>query len=451
MSLLGGSPNLLNYWALTLPEHQNYTGVVLTLLTNPFYVFKHVFFNTDKLIYLLQIFLPVLFLPLFSGKRLILLVPGFMIILLSEDSVQFSIGFHYSAHIIAPVFYLTIYGIVWVRERWPSVSHAAVALPLLLAGLSMNHEFGLILSKRFPGFFTPDERERIAYTMFRKIPADASVAAISRYYTHLSAREEAVLLGRMRKRADFIVADLYPSKPASDPYELIYRGHSLKAGEVKQIILHLLNTPHYGVVDYDQGIILLQSGKSVGRNQEVRRMISELTYESSEELIPYYQDPAENVIERRYSQSDLFLEFLGQHNTQTIVIVGHGDINANLSYIAKLFLIYRGSNIIPLRNGSSYIAILRGTEMMYEQIERDSPITVSSGSAEILRELFPGRTVSLRSTGSTGTRRSQSPSARATSVNIDGIEYSLDKEGINVVVFDRSLNVTAQAAFDTGR
>ena len=180
-------------------------------------------------------------------------------------------------------------------------------------------------------------------------------------------------------------------------------------------------------------------------------MISELTYETPEELLPYFQDPAENVLERRYSQSDLFLKFLQQHISRTIVIVGHGDINANLSYKAKLFLIYRGSNIIPLRNGSSYIAILSGAEMMVEQIERDSPITLGSATSEILRDLFPGRTVTLRSTGSTSMKKSQLPSAGATTVNIDGTEYSLNEEGINVVVFDRSLNVVAQASFDTGR
>jgi len=60
-----------NYTDLALPESQGFPGVLTTLFTNPFFAFKRVFFNTDKLLYLFQIFLPVLFLPFFAIKKMI--------------------------------------------------------------------------------------------------------------------------------------------------------------------------------------------------------------------------------------------------------------------------------------------------------------------------------------------------------------------------------------------
>jgi hypothetical protein len=159
-------------------------------------------------------------------------------------------------------------------------------------------------------------------------------------------------------------------------------------------------------------------------------------------LLPYFSDPAEDVAAERYSESDLFLQFLRDHITQTIVIVGYGDINAHFSYRAKLYLIYRGSNIIPLRNGSSYIVVLQGAEVAYEEIGGESALSATTASSEALRRAFPGKTVTLRSTGAAGA---------GVSVNVDGTEYAPNRRGLNVVVFDRSMNVTERAVFETGR
>ena len=80
--------------------------------------------------------------------------------------------------------------------------------------------------------------------------------------------------------------------------------------------------------------------------------------------------------------------------------------------------------------------------MVFEEIGAESPLVATTSSSEALRRAFPGRTVALRSTG---------PEGAGASVKVDGIEYAPNRRGLNVVVFDRSMNAAARAVFETGR
>ncbi|MCX6376930.1 MAG: DUF2079 domain-containing protein, partial [Armatimonadetes bacterium] len=451
MRALGGYPNLQNYWPLVLPEHQTYTGVALTLVTNPFFVFRHAFFDPDKLVYLLQIFTPVLFLPFFSGKKMVLMAPGLAIILLSGNSPQYSIGFQYSAHLVAAVFFLAICGIEKVGKRWPRIPAAAIAVTLLAAGLVMDREYGLVLAKRFPGFLRPDERQKTAYSMFSAIPGEASVATISRLYPHLSGRTEIYLLDRMQAGTEFVLADLYPPAPASDLYERDYRTHAIDPEEVARIILELLGGTEYGVLRYENGFVLLQRGAATNRNRDVADAIPLQTGEQPE-IVPYFRDPAEDVREVRRSESDRLVEFLDRHSAQTILIAGSGNVVEKLSYLGFLDLMKRGSRINTLRGSGSYLAVIRENDVVFELIDNRLPVSASTDSSEELRKVLPDLAVSLRSAGAAAARGS-SPGAPETgaSIEIDSVEHSLNQRGLNLVALDWQGRVTDQAAFRTGK
>ena len=58
---------------------------------------------------------------------MILMLPGFAIILLSNTAPFYSIGFQYSAHIIPLVFILTIAGIENLKHRFPQLSYRIMA------------------------------------------------------------------------------------------------------------------------------------------------------------------------------------------------------------------------------------------------------------------------------------------------------------------------------------
>jgi uncharacterized membrane protein len=450
MTALGGAPNLENYRALGLPEHQDYTGVLMTALSNPAFVFRHVFLDTDNLVYLLQILAPVCFLPLFTGRRLVLLVPGLAIILLSNTSAQYSIGFQYSAHVIAPVFFLSILGIETIDRRWPKVPAAALAVTLLASGLAMDYEFGLVASKRFPGFLAATDRERAAYSFFRMIPGDASVATISRLYPHLSGRAEIYLLERMRVAADFVLADLYPASPASDTAEVGYRGHTQAPSEVRQTILRLLADPRYGAVRFEEGFVLLERGYPPDLNARVSRAITAFSPPEAPEIVPYFRDPATGLAEPRLSESDRLAGFLQAHQGETMLLATSGDAVSRMSYLGFKYLMYRWSAINRLRARGSYVGVLRGDAMAFEVIDNRAPVEVDTAASVALRAVLPGLSVTMRSAGRSGLDASGRPFGPGCSIVVDGVECSPDRPGMNVVVLDDRLRVREAAAFATG-
>ncbi|OHD73869.1 MAG: hypothetical protein A2177_14360 [Spirochaetes bacterium RBG_13_68_11] len=443
MSALGGYANLENYWALTLPDHQNFAGVVLTLISNPLYAFRHVFLNVEKLQYLLLLLLPVGFLPLASGKNAVVVLPGLAVILLSGTSAQYSIGFQYSAHLIPFVFFLAICGIQAIMAQKRAIGALALAAPLLVSGAVMDYEYGLVFAKRFPGFLRPDERERTAYSLFREIPREDPVATISRLYPHLSSRTEIYLLQRMQPATEWVLADLAPPSPASDLYEAGYRGHTLSPREDTAIVLSLIDRGTFGVARYENGFVLLRRGLASELTARVRDEIAANAFEPRDELIPYYRDPAAATIERERSPSDRFLAFLRSNRYDTIILAVKGDAMKSLSYLCAKLLLDGGSRINTLRRGGSYAAVVRDGTVLWEEVANGRAIDTEATAARTMEQLFPGHQVRIRSAG---TRQGND-----CAIVIDGRDEAPKEHGMNAVVLDRGLAVLGTAAFDTGR
>jgi uncharacterized membrane protein len=443
MSALGGNADLSNYWALSLPEHQNFTGVFITVLTNPQFVFKHVFLDPAKLRYLLHILLPVVFLPLFAGKAAILTLPGLMIILLSNYSPQYEIGFQYSAHVIAQVFFLSVLGIEKINKRWSRLAIPLIVLPLLVSGLLMNYEFGLVLSKRFPGFLKPTDRQRTVYSFFEQIPRDASVATTSRLVPHLATRPRIHVWQAPQPDTEYILVDLHPPEPATDVYENGYQRQELNGYEKRNYVLDRLESGSYGILRLEDSFILLKKGFDTSANKSAMNTILSTKYPESSKIIDYYSDPAENVNEPRYSQADLFYAFLTTHNKDTVVLSAKGDAAGKLSYVLYKYLMMRGSRINQLEIGGSYLAVIHEERVVLEILDNQRPVQIHSSDSPVLQSLFPTLELNLYSSG-------REHDGRA-SFQISGREYSLNQAGMNVVVLDNYGRVTEQAAFDTGR
>lgn len=446
MSALGGYADLENYWALTVPEHQNFAGVLITLFTNPQFVFKYIFFDPAKLQYLLHILLPVIFLPLFTGKAILLILPGLAIMLLSSTWFNYSIHCAYSAHIIPQVFFLTVCGIQKIRKNWSRIKIPVVVLPLLLAGLLMNYEFGLILSKRFPGFPQPTARQRTVYSFFEQIPKDASVATITRLVPHLAGRRQIHLLQAPHPDTDYILADLHPPEPALDTHENWNWKQGIQDPDpyrARSYVLARLESWVYGVVRFEDGFILLEKGYDTSANEYTAKTIRSIVYRENPIIIDYYSDPAKNVNEPRYSQSDLFNILLKTHSSDTIVMAAKGDVAGNLSYPCKKYLMVNGSKINMLCRGGSYLAVMHKERIVLEIIDNDQPVGIQSPSSPILQSLFPDLELSIYSSG-------RKHDSRA-SIRISGQEYSLNRPGMNILVLDSLGQVREQAVYDTGR
>jgi uncharacterized membrane protein len=443
MPALSGYADVGNYWALTVPEHQNFTGVLITLFTNPQFVFKHVFFEPVKLEYLLHIMLPLAFLPLLAGKAILLLIPGLSIMMLSNTFFNYSICCPYSAHIIPYVFLLTILGIETIRRRWGTVKLPVVVVPLLIAGMLMNYEYGLILSKRFPGFLKPTARQQTVYSFFEQIPKDASLTTTRRILPHLAARSQIHLLQAPHPDTEYILIDIALPEPAIDTHEHWYQAVDPDHEIASDYVLGRLKSGDYGVIRFEDDFILLKKGHHTSSNDSIARTIRSRTYEERPTIIDYYADPAKNVHESRYSQSDLLKIMLSKHSSDTIILAAKGEAVGNLSYVYKKFMIWKGSNIHTLHRGGSYIAVMHKDKIVLEIIDNDRPVEINSSSSQVLRSLFPSQDLTVFSSGSDTDSRA--------SIQIAGQEHSSNQRGINVVVLDRLGRVKEQAVFDTGK
>ena len=440
MCLFDGYADLDQYSVLGVPERQNFIGVLLTLFTNPRFVFQHIFFDPGKISYLLKVLVPVLFLPLFTGKKISLLLPGLSIMLLSNTYYTCWIFCPYTAHLIPYVFFLTILGVQRIRARIPKIQLSTVVVVLLLAGALMNYEYGLIFSKRFPGFPRPTDRERTVYSFFDEIPKAASLTTIRHLAPHLADRTSIHLFSAPHPDTDYILIDLDVREPALDPHEQGYPREHLSA---KSYVLSRLESGDYGVLRYQDRFILLGKGADTHKNADVARNIRSMTYTKKPAIIPYYSDPAKDVNPIRHSEADLLQTFLINHSGDTIVLAASGDVEEKLSYLCKKHMMMRGSNIHTLHRGGSYLGVYRDEEVVLELIDNDRPVAVGSSDSALLQSLFPRRQLELYSSGSGRNSRA--------SIQIAGQEYALNKPGMNAVVMDDSGKVKAQAVFSTGR
>jgi uncharacterized membrane protein len=440
MNVLDGSADLQKYSALDVPERQNFLGVLLTILTNPRFVIHHMFFNPEKILFLLKILSPVLFLPLFAGKRTLLLLPGLSIMLLSNTYYTCSIFCPYTAHLIPYVFLLTIVGIRKILSRVAVIRISTLILSLLVAGVLMNYEYGLIFSKPFPGFLHPTERQRTAYSFFSQIPATASLTTTASLAPHLAARTQIHLFDGNPADTDYILMDLEVPEPAIDPHERGYPQQHLAAGSY---VLSRLESGRYGVVRYEDRFILLEKGADVRDNSDAAASIRCLTYMQKPSIISYYSDPSEDVHPPRRSEADRLQTFLRNHSDDTIVLAASGDAVSRISYLCKKYMLMRGSNIHTLDRGGSYLCIFRDDEVVLELIDNDLPVEVGSPDSEVLRSLFPHLQLELGSSGNNGNGRA--------SVRISGREYASNRQGMNAVVLGDRGQVKTQAVFSTGR
>jgi uncharacterized membrane protein len=440
MSLFDGYADLQNYSALGVPEQQNFSGVLLTLFTNPRFVFRHMFFDSEKIAFILKILVPVLFLPLFNGKRILLLLPGLSIMLLSNTAFTYWIFCPYTAHIIPYVFFLTIIGAQGIQARVPDIGLSALVVSLLLAGILMNYEYGLIFSKRFPGFQQPTQRERTVYSFFNMIPQEASLTTDMRLAPHLAARNQIYLFSAYPPDTDYILIDLDVPEPALDPHEEGYIQQHLLA---RSYLLSRLENGNYGVLRYEDRFILLEKGADTRNNADVARSIRSIINTEKPTIIPYYSDPAEHVNPLRCSEADLLQTFLIKHSGDTIFLAASGDVEGRLSYLCKKHMMMRASNIHTLNHCGSYLAVFRDEEIVLELIDNDRPVAVGSSDSGILQTLFPDLQLDLYSSGSNRDGRA--------SIQISGREYALNQPGMNTVVVDDFGRVKAQAVFSTGR
>jgi uncharacterized membrane protein len=202
--------------------------MIRTLLFRPGYVAEHVL-TPEKLAYLLDLFAPLLLLPLLRPDILLIAAPALLLNLLSLDRIHWSVHYHYQAFIVPFLLIATIYAITDRRAdaaqhsdperqrsfRVPLVQHWSIAVLLVVAALAAQ----LLVRSPLISLATaqPDERYlTTAHEMMALVPDDAPLSVTSLLGPHMARREgyyffpgNVIYPPELAERGDYLLADLH--------------------------------------------------------------------------------------------------------------------------------------------------------------------------------------------------------------------------------------------------
>jgi uncharacterized membrane protein len=178
------------------------SGVVHTALTDPIAIVRDVA-TVHKIVYLLLLFAPLLFLWLLEPVLMLAALPDLAVNLLSAKPEQTSLAFHYTAGIVPFLFAGAIFGLARFRRHVRRVSLyvlAAVALTSFYSPLVLGVQG---MARALPS--NPDHRARAEALSL--IPAGAAVSASDQLGAYLSQRHRILLFPFATSRAEWVVVD----------------------------------------------------------------------------------------------------------------------------------------------------------------------------------------------------------------------------------------------------
>lgn len=221
----GGSESFIHQYVGLVPEgSKGFGGVMKTVLGNPVFTLG-VLLDRDKLIYMLEILLPLAFFPLRRAIGILCCVPGFLFTLLSTGyRPLYQISFQYTAHWTAYLFVALIANLAWVgreasrRGRAGAAWRRAWVVAISLAVLTTSYQLGaLIQHNAARGGFgtyhfgtTPEdvERRRTLYQLLAMVPSKAKIVSSENIVPQVSNRAFAYTLRMGIADADYLLFSL---------------------------------------------------------------------------------------------------------------------------------------------------------------------------------------------------------------------------------------------------
>lgn len=196
-----------------------------TIVFHPLFVLKNVL-TPVKIAYLFLLLFPLVFLPLFSPRVLILAFPTLAINLLgSKEHIHYhSIFFQYNCSILPFLYISLLYSMNFIRQK-KSAWFFPAAVFILFQHLFFSYYFGPApWSKSFmrPDYkvaqfrtldysyraYVPSENERSLREAVSRIPASASASAQSDIVPHLVNRRELYFFPSFIEKAQYVIIDM---------------------------------------------------------------------------------------------------------------------------------------------------------------------------------------------------------------------------------------------------
>ncbi|HFD39150.1 MAG TPA: DUF2079 domain-containing protein [Anaerolineae bacterium] len=228
-----------------------------TLITQPG-VWLSRLFTAENAVYVLKLLAPVAFLSLLAPQVLMLGLPALLVNLLSSDGFMHQLeGFHYGVTLVPAVFLSAIYGAAWLLRRRPQSRRRPLLLAAALLGCSLFYHWGhgyTPLARDFRGSWPAvTDHHRLGEQIARRIPTEASLAALPRPNPHASQRQWLSMIDCLEN------GQLAPLHDAEYVWLDVTDGWPLHPNDLKRGVEALL-ADGYGLAEAEDGWLLLRRG-----------------------------------------------------------------------------------------------------------------------------------------------------------------------------------------------
>ena len=198
-------------------DEHNFGGIIKTIVTNPVFTFRTML-TQDKLRYLLQVLVPVAFLPLRRVWLWPAILPGiFFTVLTTGYGATTSIGYQYSGHFAAYIFPAAVLALAaFGTSAEGLVRRRAAAVVIVAATLITTARWGAFPPRN--GFqsgygtvnfkpVTPEEKQKAGWLreLAAEVPPAAKLAVSDRELAHLSNHLDVYTLMESYEGADYII------------------------------------------------------------------------------------------------------------------------------------------------------------------------------------------------------------------------------------------------------
>jgi len=234
--------------------------ILYTFVTKPLFVFSNTF-TTSTQWYILQLFIPFLFLPLLNPRYLVLAIPALSLNIFSNFEAQRTINFHYNAIIIVIAAFSSLQALLWISRRFPYryiMAATSICFPLILWYTYTTMPTRLVNIHTANGIDI-DRKYYRDYVVYHT-PDEANVSAQDKIQPHLTHRKQAFMFPN-----PFIQAAYYNPTTIPDATSIDYIVYDTRdsddfyvSSETKQQLLTDLQVRglYTKVLDLD-GILLL--------------------------------------------------------------------------------------------------------------------------------------------------------------------------------------------------
>lgn len=135
-----------------------------------------------------------------------------------------------------------------------------------------------------------------------------------------------------------------------------------------------------------------------------------------------------------------FKEYINGYKNQTMIISVRDEAASKLSSETKQYLAQLGFRLDQMNYRDSYVGVVHNNRVIFEQIGPEK-LEVQADQVPELASIFQNHSVKVISAGFNV--------GNISSIVVDGKEYSINRRGFNIAVFDESMNILDRLTFDT--